>query len=60
MHLVVVLYLAPRLAHSPSLYGSLGAATVVMLWLYLIARLVVSAAFLNATLWQRKQSRRRE
>jgi uncharacterized BrkB/YihY/UPF0761 family membrane protein len=57
MHLVVVLYLAPGLAHSPSLYGSLGAATVIMLWLYLIARLVVSAAFLNATLWQRKHSR---
>jgi uncharacterized BrkB/YihY/UPF0761 family membrane protein len=54
MHLVVALYLAPRLAHSPSLYGSLGAATVIMLWLYLIARLVMSASFLNATLWQRK------
>jgi membrane protein len=54
MHIVVALYLAPRLAHSPSLYGSLGAATVIMLWLYLIARLFVSAAFLNATLWQRR------
>jgi uncharacterized BrkB/YihY/UPF0761 family membrane protein len=57
MHLVVALYLAPRLARSPSLYGSLGAATVIMLWLYLIARLFISAAFLNATVWQRKQSR---
>jgi membrane protein len=56
MHIVVAVYLAPRLAHSPSLYGSLGAATVIMLWLYLIARLFVSAAFLNATLWQRKHS----
>lgn len=56
MHLVVALYLAPRLAHSPSLYGSLGAATVIMLWLYIIARLVISSAFLNATVWQRKHS----
>jgi uncharacterized BrkB/YihY/UPF0761 family membrane protein len=53
MHVVVVLYLAPKLSRSPSLYGALGGATVVMLWLYLIARLFVLAAFLNATLWDR-------
>jgi uncharacterized BrkB/YihY/UPF0761 family membrane protein len=53
MHILVVLYLAPRLSRSPSLYGALGGATVVMLWLYLIARLFVLAAFLNATLWDR-------
>jgi uncharacterized BrkB/YihY/UPF0761 family membrane protein len=55
MHVLVVLYLAPRLSRSPSLYGALGAATVVMLWLYLIARLFVLAAFLNATLWDRRR-----
>ena len=53
MHVLVVLYLAPRLSRSPSLYGALGGATVVMLWLYLIARLFVLAAFFNATLWDR-------
>jgi uncharacterized BrkB/YihY/UPF0761 family membrane protein len=53
MHVLVVLYLAPRLSRSPSLYGALGGATVVMLWLYLIARLFVLAAFFNATLWER-------
>jgi uncharacterized BrkB/YihY/UPF0761 family membrane protein len=54
MHILVVLYLAPKLSRSPSLYGALGGATVVMLWLYLIARLLVLAAFLNATLWDRR------
>ena len=58
IHVVVVLYLAPKLHHSTELYGSLGAATVILLWLYLTARLLVSAAFLNATLWDRKQARR--
>lgn len=53
MHVLVVLYLAPKLSRSPSLYGALGGATVVMLWLYLIARLFVLAAFLNATIWDR-------
>jgi uncharacterized BrkB/YihY/UPF0761 family membrane protein len=55
VHLWVVLYIAPRLDRSPELYGTLGAATVFLLWLYVIARLIVSAAFLNATIWDRKQ-----
>ena len=48
LHLVVVLYLAPKLGRSSELYGALGAATVILLWLYLVARLIVSGAFLNA------------
>ena len=54
VQLVVVLYLAPKLGRSTQLYGSLGAATVVLLWLYLMARLIVAAAFLNASLWDRR------
>jgi membrane protein len=54
LQLVVVLYLAPKLGRSSQLYGSLGAATVILLWLYLMARLVVAAAFLNASLWERR------
>jgi membrane protein len=54
IHLLVVLYLAPRLGRSSELYGTLGAASVILLWLYLEARLVVGAAFLNAALWDRR------
>lgn len=54
IHLAVVLYLAPKLGRSSELYGALGAATVILLWLYLLARLVVSAAFLNAALWDQR------
>jgi uncharacterized BrkB/YihY/UPF0761 family membrane protein len=52
MHLVVVLYLTPKLGRSSELYGALGAATVILLWLYLMARLFTAAAFLNAALWE--------
>ena len=38
------------------LYGALGAAASVLLWLYLIGRLVVGSAVLNATLWERNRS----
>ena len=49
-HVFVVYYLSAKLERSPNLYGTLGAATVVLLGLYLIARVMVSAMFLNATL----------
>ncbi len=52
IHLAVVLYLAPKIGRSSELYGALGAATVILLWLYLLARLMVAAAFLNAALWE--------
>ncbi len=52
IHLAVVLYLAPKIGRSSELYGALGAATVLLLWLYLVARLIVAAAFLNAALWE--------
>jgi uncharacterized BrkB/YihY/UPF0761 family membrane protein len=54
-HVFVVYYLAGKLERSPKLYGVLGASTVVLLGLYLIARLVVSAMFLNATIERRNQ-----
>lgn len=55
VHVLVVFYLAPKLGRSSELYGTLGAATVVLLWLYLEARLVVAGAFLNAALWERSR-----
>lgn len=50
VHLFVVYFLAGRLERSPTLYGTLGASTVVLLVLFLIARLIVSAMFLNAAI----------
>jgi uncharacterized BrkB/YihY/UPF0761 family membrane protein len=55
MHLVIALYLAPKLGRSPELYGSLGAATVILLGLYVTARLITASAFLKAALWERKR-----
>ncbi len=55
LHFAVILYIAPRLGRSSELYGALGAATVILLWLYLIARLIVAGAFLNAAVWAQKE-----
>jgi uncharacterized BrkB/YihY/UPF0761 family membrane protein len=56
LHLVASLYLVPRLGRSSELYGSFGAATVILLWLYIIARLFTFSAFLNAQLSERRRA----
>ncbi|HET8525455.1 MAG TPA: YhjD/YihY/BrkB family envelope integrity protein [Actinomycetota bacterium] len=52
--LAVSTYFAYRLDHSNDLYGALGLAIVMMLFLFLVARLFVAAQFLNATLHARR------
>lgn len=47
-------YFAFRLDRSNDLYGALGIAIVMMLYLFLLARLFVAAQFLNATLHRRR------
>jgi membrane protein len=55
VHLVTVYYVARKVSHSSSTYGSLGAATAILLSLFLIARVIVFGASLNAELWRRHQ-----
>ncbi len=50
----VVFYFAPKIGRSSELYGTLGTASVLLVWLYVLARLITSGAFLNATLWERR------
>jgi uncharacterized BrkB/YihY/UPF0761 family membrane protein len=52
--LAVSLYFAPRAARASTVYGSLGVALVLLVSLFLFARLAVAAAELNATLWERR------
>jgi uncharacterized BrkB/YihY/UPF0761 family membrane protein len=53
VHIFAAYYLAGRLEEAPKLYGTLGASTALLLILFLIARLLVSAMFLNAALVDR-------
>jgi uncharacterized BrkB/YihY/UPF0761 family membrane protein len=56
VNVAVVFYFAPKIARSTELYGTLGTAAVLLVWLYVLARLITSGAFLNATLWERRQA----
>lgn len=57
LRIATSVYFADKLARSMSLYGSLGFTVVFLVWLYVIGRLIVAGASLNAALWE---SRRRE
>jgi uncharacterized BrkB/YihY/UPF0761 family membrane protein len=53
LSVAVVFYFAPKIGRSTELYGTLGTAAVLLVWLYVLARLIIAGAFLNATLWER-------
>lgn len=55
-HLASALYLAHRVESASQLYGSLGVAAALLAWLYLMGRLMVASAMLNATLWERRRA----
>jgi uncharacterized BrkB/YihY/UPF0761 family membrane protein len=54
LHVVSAYFLAYRIASSSELYGSLGVAAALLAWLFVLGRLLVGSAVLNATLWQRR------
>lgn len=55
LHLFTTYYLTDRAARAASVYGAIGTALVILLWLYLLARLMVGAAVLNAELAARRE-----
>jgi membrane protein len=55
VQIAVIFYFAPRLGRSEETYGAFGTAATMLVWLYVLSRLVTVAAFLNATLWYRRQ-----
>jgi uncharacterized BrkB/YihY/UPF0761 family membrane protein len=54
IQIAVLFYFAPRLGRSEETYGALGTAATLLIWLYVISRLFTGAAFLNSTLWLRR------
>ena len=54
MNVFSSVYLVGKAATFSDLYGGLGVASVLLLWLYVVGRLWTAAAVLNATIWDRK------
>jgi uncharacterized BrkB/YihY/UPF0761 family membrane protein len=58
LHLFTVYYLSDSAERATSVYGAIGAALAILLWLFIIARLIVGGAMLNATLEARRERSR--
>ncbi|HXY93008.1 MAG TPA: YhjD/YihY/BrkB family envelope integrity protein [Acidimicrobiia bacterium] len=57
LHLVTVFWIAHEIESKTDTYGAIGAALALLLWSYLLGRLITASAVVNATLWQRRQER---
>jgi len=57
LHVFTVYYLNDRAERAQSVYGAIGASLVLLLWLFILARLIVGAAMVNAELSRRSTER---
>ena len=58
LHEVVDTFLVSELEQATALYGSLGAVTTFIFFIYVLALLVVSAPVLNSSIYEELQLRR--
>ena len=54
IHLGTVLFVANRVQRASATYGSFGAAFTILVWLYVVSRVIVASAMLNAALCERR------
>ena len=57
VHLGTALFIGEKVARANATYGSLGVAFTVLAWLYILSRIVVASAMLNAARWERRAQR---
>lgn len=51
IHLGTFLFIADKVERASETYGSLGVAFTILFWLYIVSRVIVASAMLNAALW---------
>jgi uncharacterized BrkB/YihY/UPF0761 family membrane protein len=56
LHLLTTYWIGHLVARKTSTYGSVGIALAVLLWVYILGRIIVASAGLNAALWHRNQN----
>jgi uncharacterized BrkB/YihY/UPF0761 family membrane protein len=54
---VTVYWIAHVVSSKTATYGAIGSALALLLWSYLLGRLVIVSTVLNATLWFRSRER---
>ena len=57
LHVITVYWIAREVESKTDTYGAIGAALALLLWAYLLGRLITASAVINASLWQRREDR---
>ena len=57
LHIITVVWISHEIESKTDTYGAIGAALALLLWAYLLGRLITASAVVNASLWQRRQER---
>lgn len=52
LHIATVVWFAPYLTNKSQTYGAIGAALAILVWAYVLGRVVTGAVALNAVLWR--------
>jgi uncharacterized BrkB/YihY/UPF0761 family membrane protein len=60
LHLLTTYWIGHLVARKANTYGAVGIALAVLLWVYILGRIIVGSAGLNAALWHRQQDRAAE
>jgi uncharacterized BrkB/YihY/UPF0761 family membrane protein len=55
LQLATVVYFSRSIESKSETYGAIGAALAILLWAYILGRIIVSGAMLNAVLWDQRQ-----
>jgi uncharacterized BrkB/YihY/UPF0761 family membrane protein len=55
MHVITVYWIAHQVESKTETYGAIGFAIALLLWAYLVGRLITTAAVVNESLWTRHQ-----
>ena len=54
LHLLTISYVAYEVSRKSSLYGAIGIALALLLWMYFAGRLLTASIAANASLWKRR------
>jgi membrane protein len=54
LHIFTVVWIARALEHKTEAYGAIGTSLALLLWAYVLGRILTGSAVLNATLWRRR------
>jgi membrane protein len=57
LHVVTIYWISHEVDSKTATYGAIGFALALLLWAYLLGRLVTTSAIVNETLWTRYQER---